>query len=383
MYLLSLVVIIMPDQQILLLYARKLAGEATSEELTELEDYLKAHPDEQYIQGFLQQWWESTPEKSVKATQDQDERFNQLWLKTQSETRHEQEVKIYPTPVFPLKKNWPLRKWVAAAAITGIVFFAYRLLFNQSAVQVSTAENEIVAQKGTRSKLLLPDGTQVWLNADSKLNYSNAFNDTLREVVLEGEAYFDVVKDPRRPFIVHTSGINIRVLGTAFTVRSYPQDPTIEATLFRGAIEVEKRNHPQSSRIQLKPNEKLVYNKSAENSYTLNQSDFNKETAVTPVAKPESITISRIPVLNADSNRAETSWMYGKLIFEGENFTQLAPKMERWFNIKMHVNDDRVATFRFTGVFTDENIGDALHALQLTAPFSYTIKENEIWIDKK
>lgn len=376
----------MPDQRILLLFARKLSGEASPEELRELEAYLREHPEEQYIQEILGNWWESGHAGLSKPDAGEEERFSRIWQQTSATEEPVNDVRIYPTPVFPLRRNWPWRRWVAAAAVlAGLLLTAYYFIISEKTPTPSFAStNEIVAKKGTRSKVLLPDGTQVWLNADSRLSYKNAFGDSLREVVLEGEAYFDVVKDSRRPFIVHTSGINIRVLGTAFTVKSYPRDPTIEATLLRGLIEVEKNNQPRSSRILLKPNEKLVYNKSMNQMTSGAIAPGEKEdSTVREINKPETISISTLAVNSTDSTRAETSWIYGKLIFEGESFRQLAPQMERWFNVKILFRDEKAAAFRFTGVFESENVSDALHALQLTAPFSYTITGNEIWIDKK
>src|SRR5439155_8152 len=114
--------------------------------------------------------------------------------------------------------------------------------------------------------MVLPDGTQVWLNAESRITYSNTFNKSLREVNLEGEAYFDVTHDAAHPFIVHTSSIAIKVLGTAFTVKSYASDKTIEATLLRGSIEVVKNNDPSAPKVILRPHEKLVFNKEEKNS---------------------------------------------------------------------------------------------------------------------
>ena len=112
----------------------------------------------------------------------------------------------------------------------------------------ATKGNEIISRSGARTKLVLPDGSQVWLNSGSKLNYSGTYNETTREVELEGEAYFDVVKEAGRPFIVHASSLNIKAVGTAFVVKSYPQDETIETTLLRGIIEVSRKDLPDGPR---------------------------------------------------------------------------------------------------------------------------------------
>jgi ferric-dicitrate binding protein FerR (iron transport regulator) len=91
------------------------------------------------------------------------------------------------------------------------------------------------------------------VNSGSKLTYEGNFKGNLREVRLDGEAYFDVVKDALHPFIVHTSGIDIKVLGTAFNVKAYKVDRTIEATLIHGSIEVINQNQPGAPKIMLKP----------------------------------------------------------------------------------------------------------------------------------
>jgi ferric-dicitrate binding protein FerR (iron transport regulator) len=374
----------MPNHRINTLLAKKLAGEASSAELTELAELLRSHPEEQYFYEILTNWWESGSGVDRKTEETGDEHFDRI-IHQLPPRKVETEEPLFPVPHLPRRRIQPWKIWLAAASVTGLLFLAGRYLLFPSAT-TAQSENVIVAQRGTKSKLLLPDGTQVWLNSDSRIIYANSFNDTIREVRLEGEAYFDVVKDVKRPFIVHTSGINIRVLGTAFNVKSYPQEPTIEATLVRGLIEVEKNNQPQSSRILLKPNEKLVYNKqmdqlqSASNPAAVHS---GTEQTAASVAKPETILISTLPRNLSDSVRAETSWVYGKLIFEAERFSELAPRMERWFNIRIRFRDEKVANYRFTGVFQDENIGDALHALQLTASFTYTETGNEIWIDKK
>ena len=97
------------------------------------------------------------------------------------------------------------------------------------------------AENGSRTRTILPDGSTVWVNAGSHISFDNDFKGQTREVTLNGEAYFDVVKNPKQPFIVHVSGYDIRVLGTAFNVKSYPGDKTIETTLLRGLVQVTKQ----------------------------------------------------------------------------------------------------------------------------------------------
>ena len=375
----------MIEKRITELYAKKLAKEATAAELLELEALLRNNPEEESFQQILSGWWQSGKKTDHTIADEQDEHFNYILWQANEAAANASTDKV--TPVIQFFKGKHLRTALAAAAIISIIFFSAAKYFTHTGITetASAQENEIVAKRGIKSKIILPDGTQVWLNSESKLIYNNAFNGKLREVTLEGEAYFDVVKNPERPFIVHTSGINIKVLGTAFNVKSYPMEPTIEATLVRGIIEVEKNNQSQSSKILLHPNEKLVYTRALDKSTTvsLNKTDAANTPAPAKI-NPQSISIGPLPKALADSARIETSWVYGRLIFEGDNFKVLAEKMERWFNVSIIFHDSKIANnYRFSGVFENENIEEALQALQLTAPFKYTIAENEVTIDKK
>lgn len=369
------------------LLAKKLAGEATQEELYELESYLTSHPEDQYFQELLSVWWSGKNDTSETVQATPEDHFQYIIQKASEQST--QDIPMETESNRLISKHFSWIHYAVAASFIGVISFSiYFFTTGPSTDELAgtiAQENEIVAKKGTKSKLLLPDGTQVWLNSDTKLVYKSDFNDSLREVSLEGEAYFDVVKNPKKPFIVHTSGISIRVLGTAFNVKSYPQESFIEATLVRGLIEVERNSEPHASKILLRPNEKLTYSK------PLNKIDgvekVGKLNAITsaPVAtlKAQSIEISSIPRNITDSTRLETSWVYGKLLFEGDSFRDLAQKMERWFNVKISFKNNKVAGYRFRGVFADENIEEALNALEMTNPFKYTINGNEIVIDKK
>jgi transmembrane sensor len=224
--------------------------------------------------------------------------------------------------------------------------------------------------------MLLPDGSKVWLNSESRIEYNRNFNDTIREVTLEGEAFFDVVKDKTRPFIVHTSDIDIRVLGTAFNVKSYPKEPSIETTLIRGLIEVTNKNEPTSPKVILYPQNKLV---------------FNKVAAPTQPASPQSkaialhkpFAIAALPRNVADSALVETSWIYNKLIFDGETLRDNAAKMERWYGVKIKFRGDKVGNTPIRYPLANETVEEALKALQIIEPFNYKRNGNEIEISKK
>lgn len=354
------------DNRIWILLSRRLSGEASPAELEELAQLLAQSPNKQYSSDILQTWFNDKP--TTERSDDEQERFQRIIA------RQEQE---------PLSQNHPKTKrllYIAsiAASLFAILFLGWTLYHqrSQAAKPIHISQKEVVlAKAGARTKLVLPDGTQVWLNSSSKLKYSNEFNkEEHREVNLEGEAYFDVAKDKQRPFVVHTSSLDIKVLGTAFTIKSYPQDETIETTLLQGAIEISRKDNPNTTRVILKPNEKLVFNKQTETT----AHNPNRKISIQTAATPPDIAINTIPRDIPDSNKVETAWMYNRLVFKGDNFRQLTEKMERWYNVKITIKDTTLYNCHFGGAFANETLEEAFKALQLTTAFTYKIKGNEI-----
>jgi transmembrane sensor len=381
----------MPNNRLWLLMSRRLSGEASPAELEELESLLEDLPGKQYLLEILNVYFDAHVDGTADSgftDQDLEERFYRV-IREEEDSPPFSVASASPASSSPAqalpeygRRNIPFRKFIwAAATIAGILLLGwgtYHLL--QRPAQPSVASqytgNEVIARPGARTKLELPDGTQVWLNSGSKLNYQRDFNSRSREVVLEGEAFFDVVKDPSHPFIVHASSIDIKVLGTSFTVKSYPQDETIETTLLRGMIEVTRQDNPSTPRVILKPNEKLILSKHLALSSL--PAPAIEPAGTTTSSRVPDISISAIAGNVPDSDKVETSWMYNKLVFEGDSFKELAQKMERWFNVKISFKDEGLNQYHFGGVFDNETVIEALNALQLTAKFTYKIKGNEI-----
>jgi ferric-dicitrate binding protein FerR (iron transport regulator) len=374
----------MEENQLWFLIARHLSGEISPEESITLHELLKKHPDKHQLFDILQSYFvlpNDATEAIADSSMDDELRFRRI-------IEHGEDLPdLTAAPgINPEIKRNRFIFWRYAAAvgcfaiIAGLCFNYFRPLkpktetIKPKVENITTRGNEFISRSGARTKLILPDGSQVWLNAGSKLNYSNAYNETLREVDLEGEAYFDVVKVSGRPFIVHASSLNIRAVGTAFVVKSYPQDETIEATLLRGIIEVTRKDLPDGPKVILKPNEKLIFSKQLETEVLRHTNDSSSR----PAKAIGKISVAAIPISIPDSNKEETSWVYNRLVFDGDSFQELAIKMERWYNVKIIFNSKELLRYRFKGAFENETIREALDALELTAPFSYTIKNNVI-----
>ena len=365
----------MNQDRIIELYTRKLAEEATDTELAEFTELLKSE-DEQFFHELISSWWQTQNSTNTSPTKESNDHFNKILDIANSTDLIDNAMMVDGKTNFA-KKIKPFLKWsmATAAVLIGLaVCIQYVNSNKNNLLDIGNNYNEIVAKRGTKTKIILPDGSQVWLNSDSKLSYGARFNDTIREVSLEGEAYFDVIKDKKRPFVVMTNALNIRVLGTAFNIKSYAQDATIETTLIRGMIEVRKNNEPATKKIVLTPNEKLVYNKLE----ALLVRPNNEQNTI--AKKLESLSITTLSKNIPDSSRVETAWIYGRLVFDGDSFETLAEKMERWYNIKITIQNQSISNNRFSGVFEKENVEEAFKALQLITMFKYDIHDNEVLI---
>jgi transmembrane sensor len=360
------------------LVARHLAGEATPEEQKELEQLLRKNPDLHYpLQTITGLWTQTGPEKPSTA----DEAFDRHLQRMNSqgiEFNRPREYDTLPTRSRPTRRLLVLTSILAALTLTGI--FIDRSMINRRAGTTVAANtiNEVTTHNGSRTNLYLPDGTRVWLNAGSNITYDKNFGSNDREVTLSGEAFFDVAPDPARPFLIHAARIDIKVLGTSFNVKSYPTDKTTEAILIRGSIEVALKDKTQE-KIILKPNEKLIVANTGDSI----QQRHSVAHPGNPSATEESHVTIRKPTYERNTGAiVETSWVNDKLIFQDEKFGDLALKMERWYGVSIHFADPGIEDMRLTGTFTDETITEALDDLKITAPFSYSINDNQITIAK-
>lgn len=370
----------MQNNRLWLLMSRRLSGEASLAETEELQQLLEQSPDKHYLLDILHSYF-TAPATGNTREEPGEDALEQRFLKVIEKS----EVDLPRNPKRKIFHLHPRRVAAVAAVVIpllGTMIFLLRPKTKPAAAIAETRQEqrgEILSRAGVRTRLVLPDGTKVWLNSSSKLRYAQLSSGVTREVELEGEAFFDVAKDPQRPFIVHADSLDIKVLGTEFTIKSYPQDPTIEATLLKGAIEISRKDNPNTPRVILKPNEKLVFNKHL----SLTRAHTSDSMIRRALQAPPDIAVNSIPLNIPDSEKVETGWMYNKLVFNGDSFKELSDKMERWYNVRFIFKDTSLYNYHFGGSFTHETIREALNALQLTADFTYKIKENEIELYEK
>jgi transmembrane sensor len=342
------------------LLGKKNAGEASPEELEELRSLLDSGEGDATARDILEKVWVAPMEAVPETFPNRN-----VWHRVQKNVYAEQGWS-------GRGRLFRLGRALAAAGVLGAVVLGvlYLSKAKDKAAEAELPVNQVATQTGSRTKVALPDGTQVWLNGNSQLTYGNkSFGTEEREVTLVGEAFFDVAKNEKIPFIIHTRDMTIRVLGTAFTVRAYPKERTVETALIRGLVEITTRRDPER-RIVLKPNEKIVV-----------------PVEIAPVgdagAQPAQTAVSASPYsilrLGKDSV-TETVWTRSKLEFDNETLGELAPKMEKWYNIHIHFGDERIRKRHFSGVIEKETLTQTLEAMKLSGHFQYDIKDNELWL---
>lgn len=345
----------MKDRIINLLIKKKL--EALSlEEHAELNRLLAENKLAENVSQTLDGFWEEpipykeNPAKKVDA--------DKLWNRVQQKIDQPDVIKTRQKSY-----NWFKITGIAASLflVMGLAFF-----YLENPKNESDPTNVVVTKKGSKSFVILPDGSKVWINNDSKLFYTHSFNQKTREVTLVGEAYFDVVKDKTRPFIVHTDHADVQVLGTAFNVKAYANAATTETTLLRGAVElILKGKDPK--KIALIPNQKLIINNRLPDN-TLN--------------RREEIVLFSVKKQPGDTLSSETQWINNKLTFDQEQLEDIVPVLERWYDVKIKMRIPKMDK-KITGTFENRTITDVLDAIQFAGGFKYKISNgNQIIIYK-
>ncbi len=282
-------------------------------------------------------------------------------------------------------------QWLRIAAIFIFAFFLSWTVFyfvNRKPDTGSHAYNQIITTKGQKSLIILSDSTKVWLNSGTTLKYPSAFNNAKREVFLEGEAFFEVQqKSNKIPFIVKTSEINIKVLGTSFNVMAYPDEETIETTVVEGSVCIVRKDLRSSpdQNIILKRNQKVTLLKK-ESQIVLSEIETKKPTLIKSTKTIQSVSPSEkaqilvSPEVDIDLH---TAWKDDRLIFQSETFENICYKLERWYDVKIHVQNEGLKKYCYTGKFVHkETINQVLEIIKLTTPINYTFKQNDLYIDK-
>ncbi|OFY66895.1 MAG: hypothetical protein A2V64_06635 [Bacteroidetes bacterium RBG_13_43_22] len=355
----------------------QLKGKSTGKDREFIRNWLNESEENKRLYDELNDIWNATAKEdqevfnSFEALKKVKLRFGQNSVQPDLKTEYKR-----PSP----RMFYNLLKIAAVFILAFITGVLYNSMVSQKDVTTESAMTEIAAPIGSKSQITLPDGTKVWLNAGSILRYDSPFNQKDRNVRLEGEAFFDVTRKDGKLFIVETQGITVRVLGTAFNVKAYPNEGSIETTLVHGSLIIEQ--HSEGNEVNetvLEPNQRAIFIKKEGNLY-LSEVE-NKSLKPENNKKIESIKEKIILSKQVDTE-VFTAWKDNRLIFRNEIFESLAIKLERWYNVKIEIKDDEIKKYHFNGTIENETIQDVMGIIQYTLPISYSIEHNVITIQK-
>lgn len=278
--------------------------------------------------------------------------------------------------------RWPRLFQVAAAcALIGFGYLWYTQREEQAVQEdrLMSSHTEVYqTKKGEKREFELPDGTRVILNSDSRLEVEDVFNTTDRHVNLVGEAFFEVAKDKNKPFVLHTNDFDIRVLGTTFNVKSYPDELLSEALLVEGVIEMKSKGENSNS-IIVKPNQKVtIYRQAAADKPKV---DLGKKNPVKIALKE--IAIQDIAEDKTEELTPDIAWKENRLALVDQDFASLKRILERWYDVDIELEGSKIQDYRFTATFSKESIDQVLNALQKVKPFKYEKYGRKITIYEK
>ena len=312
--------------------------------LDELKTWIAASAENQ--QYFIRQReiWFSAVSREAASVYDKDKAFENFRNRVESQ----KEIQSTSRRGFSLSALWRY------AAVVAIIIAVGCISYWQGEVNVKDtfADISVEAPLGSKTKLYLPDGTLVWLNAGSRMTYSQGFGVDNRKVELEGEGYFEVKRNEKIPFFVKTKDLQLQVLGTKFNFRDYPEDHEVVVSLLEGKVGLNNLLREEKEAV-LSPDERAVLNKA------------------NGLLTVESVTASYA-----------SQWTDGYLFFDEELLPDIAKELERSYNVKIHIANDSLKTFRFYGNFVrrEQNIQEVLEALASTEKMQYKIEERNITI---
>lgn len=263
----------------------------------------------------------------------------------------------YAVGLKPVRKNFTIRAWMRYAAAIAITIGLTGLLtiIRQSPKPISSQPQltwqKITVPHGQRTQIILSDGSKVWLNAGTVLQFPSDFGVQTRQVIVEGEAGF-LVTPSDIPFQVSADEVEISVLGTHFNVRNYSTDDVVETTLFEGSVSLQT---PVDELI-MNPGDVAVYQKDKKVAVVGKMTDLSQKSA----------------------------WYNNQLIINGERLADIANTLERWFDVHITITDHNLQDYRYTGKFVyNETVIQVLKVISATTPIRYKVDGNEIIISKK
>lgn len=322
----------MPQNNYIALIHKKLTGNISKEEATHLAEWLQAAPENQQTYNQIKKIWATSGEVSNTIKSNYTPNIEVGWQQLKQKMEVEKPVNPHIRSLNSFRK-WGLR--VAAILIMALgigLWWANQQTANSSQqIAITTGDNE-------QKNITLSDGTQVWLNENSSFSYPESFDADQRLVALTGEAFFDVARNPAKPFIIDNGASEVQVLGTSFNVNAYPESENTEVLVVSGKVAFgDKAEKSAGKQVILEANQKGIFKK--------NTQQWVKET-------------------NIDRN--ELAWHTGQLFFEETPLRKVIRTLEKYYGIHFNLQNGALKNCRLTTQFDNDPLDVVMETLQIT-----------------
>lgn len=313
-----------------------LRGEATPKEIELLDERMNDHPDGDFDSISRSIWGDGTIMSHNLPDEGQKEKMkNNLLNRINAEEDFMRSVRVN-------RKREFLHAFSLAASILVVAMSVVFLILGDRQIH----EYEVVAERGQKSSVTLPDGSHVWLNSASRITYTSDFNKKNRNITLEGEAYFDVAKNKKIPFVVNASEMSITAVGTEFNVRNYSDEDEVCTTLVEGKVIASTLGCDIS----------LTYGQEA----VLNRDSGEMSFAVV-----------------SDLNHM-VPWRSNEILLDGESLDNLSRILSRMYNVDVYFENDSIKTYTYTGLIRNNSLQNVLELVSNTSPVAYGIYDDKI-----
>lgn len=319
---------------------RLIAGTTTEEENRQLMEWFRQCASKEEFFMLFETAWKESPDEMPRDVQER--MYRRL--------SRELDEKKSKTILLRSRFSWKIWPQIAVACIIIVLGLVnYRMSDKQK--QLSTQNFMLLAEKGQRAFITLPDSTKVWLNSDTKISYPADYGLKERNVTLVGEAYFEVAKNPDKRFIVEAKGMQVEALGTSFNVNAYQNDNKIIASLFSGSVRVSYDRHVAI----LEPHESI-----------------------------------RVDLLNRSFSRYKDEsmqnialWRKNEITFDGESLEEITHIMSRLYNTTICIEDESLKKVCYIGTIRNNNLENFIDIISLTTPVVYENKGDTVFLRKR
>lgn len=314
------------------LLTRFFSDECTPDEQENVLNWKEASAENIAEFNSLQATWNSLEKTSPERDINVEEEWN----------RHQN---LYLSNGRVKNKLFSLTLRVAASVLItiGLGYWGWNYLSNKT----------ITSDIATTQQIALPDGSEVTLNANSKLNYKTNFGKEVRRVSLEGEAYFKVVKNPDKPFIIYVNDIEVKVLGTSFNVKAYKDQSNVEVTVAEGTVSVYQKS------VNNKP---VIITKGQQAVYTPNNQMIEKK---------------------ENANQNFIAWKTRTIIFENDNLSYIVQTLQSVYRQEFVIENAQLKNCTLTSSFENKDLKSVLKILESTLEISFEEKDGKIIIKGK